>query len=434
MTTNETIFSDDADGIDVERYTGKLVTNQACLSFNISNKSIANGDDCYYFMLYDTYGNGLSHTLLTGSQDVYWMFLNNTVFEFGEWGEKFSSSYYQLRIDFCINQILKLDITPTSSPPSIPSTIPTVPTYIPTMSPTIECEFWQDDYNNGLLFESRILIDNFSIVWDETHWKLTTDQNVYGQNSSVVVLNDTSGNYNQSEIVSNEVCLELTSMGNCYTFELIDDYGDGLIDVDSNSGKNYWIFLRKTGENLNGTNNVEKWELDSGNFYKGGTNYRKSLVLQVDFCLSDFIPSPFPTLSPTQLSIELLCNQSNYTDINNYNVTIVPFTLQIQMDYWAVTWNETFWKLSMIDETLVYADNGALYNVNDTVEYQTCLDKSHVCYLFEIYDQFGDGLADAMGISSDANDYNIIMYLGTKRIFAQSWKSGSYLNVTFCMS
>ena len=153
------------------------------------------------------------------------------------------------------------------------------PTEMPTPFPTIEC----DNMENSVLFESRIKMDNWSSTHDETHWKLigystntdndTWHDNVNGSIVAIEIFSDTSGIYQESEIVSNEICLPNRQTIDCYTFELTDDFGDGLTQTDA-SGNNYWLFF----------NHV--YMIAQGSFIDVDANGRNSMTLEIDFCIS----------------------------------------------------------------------------------------------------------------------------------------------------
>ena len=91
LNSGEEIFYQDSSPYD----TVQLVSNEVCLQFNNTAAAISNGDDCYYFLLVDHWGDGLG---ASGAGDNYWLRLDTTVIEDGAWKDGDS-----LRVDFCIS-------------------------------------------------------------------------------------------------------------------------------------------------------------------------------------------------------------------------------------------------------------------------------------------------------------------------------------------
>ena len=298
-------------------------------------------------------------------------------------------------------------------------------------------------------FESRVKLDNWSVLYDETHWKLTSytnDDNAY--EPETVYFYRTSGFYNDLEIAVTKVCLPVNKIGSdCFVFELSDDYGDGLSETGDDDD-NYWIMILRRNRDYDF---IYPWEnehylwMKQGRF-KSSNNNRDGYYLRINFCLSDddigitASPSPSPTHIPTPLPIHRLCNQS-----------YALFTLQIELDYWAVTYNETYWSLALFenyntnstssitttsDTICILNDYGASYlnqwELNDTiVEYEICLPiVSSDCYQFKITDTFGDGLDDAGSGHGD----NIWIYLDSHLIDKESWRNRQIMMSQFCMN
>ena len=115
----------------------------------------------------------------------------------------------------------------------------------------------------------------------------------------------------------------------------------------------------------------------------------------------------------------------------------ISLTIQVALDYWAIAWNETRWQLTNWNNSLLlFEDFGAWYDINDTIaEYETCLlrslEKRKDCYVFEAFDQWGDGIDDS-SIKSDGS--NILIYLNDELIEKTMWNDGYYLKIEFCLS
>ena len=333
--------------------------------------------------------------------------------------------------------------------PITTSASPTQPNISPTYAPSIDCYDQQENFNSPMQFvhfESRVKMDNWSVLYDETHWKLTSYSNDAAYEPETVYFYQTSGFYNDLEIVVTKACLPVNKIGSdCFVFELSDDYGDGLSQTGNDD--NYWIMLLRENHDYDF---VYPWEHEHYLWMKQGqfksSMNRDAYYLRINFCLSDddigitASPSPSPTHIPTPLPTHTMCNQS-----------YALFTLRIELDYWAVTYNETYWSLTKVDSynyninttsiettsdaAYVLNDYGALYanqwKLNDTVaEYEICLPiASDDCYQFKITDTFGDGLDDAGSGDGD----NIWLYLDSHLIDKQSWRHGQTMMSRFCM-
>ena len=328
--------------------------------------------------------------------------------------------------------------------------MPTQPSIFPTYVPSIDCYDEQENINSRMkyvYFESHVKMDNWSVLYDETHWKLTGYTN--NGEAETVYFYETSGFYNDLDIVVTTACLPVNKIGSdCFVFELSDDYGDGLSQTGDDD--NYWIMILRE----NDYDFIYPWENEHYLWIKQGqfksSKNRDAYYLSINFCLSDddigitASPSPSPTHIPTPLPTHRLCNQS-----------YALFTLQIELDYWAVTYNETYWSLRKVhnyyffdninstatatttsDMVYIVKDYGASYSnqwkLNDTiVEYEICLPiASNDCYQFKITDTFGDGLDDAGSGQGD----NIWLYLDSHLTDKKSWRNRQTMTSQFCMN
>lgn len=151
-------------------------------------------------------------------------------------------------------------------------------------------------------------------------------------------------------------------------------------------------------------------------------------------------PTGIPTTIPTEMPTHVNC-ENEFEDDES-----VLLTIQIGLDYWAVAYNETSWQLSSLTDDdlsnkdlIIINDNGALYDINDTVvEYEMCLlkplrknDDITKCYLFELFDKWGDGLDDAKAARDGSN---VLIYLNNYLVDKSDWNDGFYKEIEFCIS
>ena len=133
----------------------------------------------------------------------------------------------------------------------------------------------------------------------------------------------------------------------------------------------------------------------------------------------------------------------------------VLFSARIGLDYWAVAWNETKWKLTSLNNNnnsndVFWHDHGASYSINDSiVDYEMCLikplrkndilmnddDNDDIvdCYIFELFDSFGDGLDDSTNVER-GDGSNVVIYLNHYLVNKTEWINGFYLKIKFCIS
>lgn len=117
--------------------------------------------------------------------------------------------------------------------------------------------------HDEILFTSKLQMDDWAAKRGDTYWKLT---NLNDEND--VYINQTGVQYKLNDIAINSVCLPINV--NCFSFEIFDKRGDGLINLDEeDSNTDYELFLHEYDDILiaDGTFNNESY-------------------LKIDFCIS----------------------------------------------------------------------------------------------------------------------------------------------------
>ena len=306
--------------------SGDIVLNQVCLPKNTF--------DCYYFEIYDTWGDGLSDS--TAGRDNYWVQLDTYNVANGHWGGwGYQHLSWRKRFDFCIGDYF-------------------APTTVPTPSPTITCT--EDD---DVLFTSKVSINVntndienllYAIDENQTNWKLSkidstgaynqtvVDEIIFTQSISLDSINFIPNITEYNVVIENEACLQLNvdnytqsmTNKNCYVFELVSC--TSVIDVNGTD-----IIINDTGSsNINCTINGEydlklekissnhKWKSngiwDSNfNSKNGSQNY-----IHIELCLNNI----FSTLAPTSTSLPTSMPQPMPTmvPIQNPSLPVPPPT------------------------------------------------------------------------------------------------------------
>ena len=130
----------------------------------------------------------------------------------------------------------------------------------PTSSPTYFC----DSKYAEIMFTSMIKMDDWSIKYGNTLWKLS-------DNFGNVYYNDSSLLYKRNEIVTSNVCLYYNDI-DCYAFEIIKNLQDDGLKGNINAETDYWLYLDPFGFNNSILIASDTWNNNS--------------YLKIDFCIS----------------------------------------------------------------------------------------------------------------------------------------------------
>ena len=273
---------------------------------------------------------------------------------------------------------------------SLPPT--SFPTTLPTASPTTSCD------DNQLLFDSRVMLDSWAVDLDETHWQLVY---VGGGGSETQIFWHTSGGYEILETVSNEVCLPF-NQSDCYYWELLDDWGDGLLGTGD--GDNYWVII------------------DGNTLFNGDWDSGSSL--RFDFCIGEYF-TPAPTISCDDQDSALFTSEitmsSSDIDINATNTKWTLKTVDKGDIIFVQSSNISDMETTvLLNETINIWENAACLTLNFT-------DGSNGdCYAFEIFNDKGDS----------GGSYSLTLETNNRFEWQEDgvWINESYQRIDFCLS